>query len=282
MAEFDTILRWAGDGCFDVTILFNAPGDIEDYQYFSSAPIQVDIERLDSLRGDVTAYGVALGQLLFREGASSYLDRALRLAQEMPVHMRLVVDDEAPLRYRAIRWETLRHPASQVRVTTSENIRFCRYLSNPDGTPPSSLSMINRLAALVVVANPTDIEGHADGLSQLSPVHVAKEVARAREALEGMSVRVLTDGGKRASAGNIVAAIQERDVDALYLVCHGMLGDSGPVLFLENERGNVDRVDGAALASVRSGLGRPRTGAEIATDGTGRSGYPDRPPNCCG
>ena len=35
-------------------------------------------------------------------------------------------------------------------------------------------------------------------------------------------------------------------------------------------------------ASVRSGLGRPRTGAEIATDGAGGSGYADRPLNCCG
>ena len=183
-ADFDVILRWAGDGRFDVTILFNAPGDIEDYQYFSTKPTQVDLDELDGLRGDVKAYGVTLGQLLFPEGASSYLDRALRLAQEMPVHMRLVVDDNAPLRYRAIRWETLRHPISKVRVTTSEDIRFCRYLSNPDGTPPSPLSLRNRLAALVVVANPAGIEGHADGLSQLSPVDVDKEVARAKSLFE--------------------------------------------------------------------------------------------------
>ena len=139
-AEFDVILRWAGNGRFDLTILFNAPRDIEDYQYFSAAPIQVDVDRLDELSDDARAYGVALGQLLFPQGASSYLDRALRLAQEMPVYMRLVVGDDAPLRYQTIRWETLRHPISGLRITTSENIRFCRYLSNPDGTPPSSLA----------------------------------------------------------------------------------------------------------------------------------------------
>ena len=143
------------------------------------------MDRLDSLRDDVRAYGVALGQLLFPQGASSYLDRALRLAQEMPVYMRLVVGDDAPLRYQTIRWETLRHPISGVRITTSENIRFCRYLSNPDGTPPSPLGLRNRLAALVVVANPAGIEGHADGLSQLSPVHVDKEVAPSQESAGG-------------------------------------------------------------------------------------------------
>ncbi len=247
-ADFDVILRWKGDGRFDVTILYNAPGDIEDYQYFSTEPIQVDLNRLDGLREDVKAYGVALGQLLFPQGASSFLDRALRLAQEMPVHLRLVVGDDAPLRYRTIRWETLRHPISMVRVTTSENIRFCRYLSNPDGTPPSPLGLRNQLAALVVVANPAGIEGHSDGLSQLSPVDVDKEVARARQALEGMSVRVLTEEGKRATAANIVDAMRERQVNALYLVCHGVLDEDGPVLFLENDRGNVDRVNGAAFA----------------------------------
>lgn len=247
-AEFDVYLTWKGDGRFDVVILFNAPADIEDYQYFGSAPIQVDMDRLDSLRDDVRAYGAELGQLLFPQGASSYLDRALRLALEMPVYMRLVMAGDAPLRYQTIRWETLRHPTSGARIATSENIRFCRYLSNPDGTPPSPLGLRDRLAALVVVANPAGIEGHADGLSQLSPIHVDKEVDRARKALEGMSIRVLSEEGKRATAVNIVDAMRDREVNALYLVCHGMLDEGGPVLFLENERGNVDRVNGADFA----------------------------------
>ena len=100
----------------------------------------------------------------------------------------------------------------------------------------------------MVVANPAGIEGHVDGLSQLSPVDVDKEVERAKKALEGMSVRVLADEGKRATAANIVDAMREREVNVLYLVCHGMLDEDGPILFLENERGNVNKVDGAALA----------------------------------
>ena len=61
-------------------------------------------------------------------------------------------------------------------------------------------------------------------------------------------MRVLADEGKRATAAGIVDAIREREVNALYLVCHGVLDEGGPALFLENERGNVDKVDGAALA----------------------------------
>jgi hypothetical protein len=247
-ADFDVTLRWEGDDRFQLAIRFDAPGDIEDYRYFSGKPIHIDPDKLNGQRGDMTAYGVELGRRLFSQGAISYLDRALLLAREMPVHMRLLVSDDAPLRCQTIRWETLRHPVSRDRITTSENIRFSRYLSNPDGTPPSPLSFRDRLAALVVVANPAGIEGHADGLSQLSPVAADEEVARARTALDGMSVRVLTEDGKRATAANIVDAMREREVNALYLVCHGMVDENGPVLFLENARGNVDRVDGADFA----------------------------------
>jgi hypothetical protein len=42
--------------------------------------------------------------------------------------------------------------------------------------------------------------------------------------------------------------MRERQVNALYLVCHGMLDEDGPVLFLENDRGNVDRVNGVDFA----------------------------------
>ena len=72
--------------------------------------------------------------------------------------------------------------------------------------------------------------------------------------------------GKRATADNIVEAMRTRDVNALYLVCHGMLDESGPVLFLENERGNVDRVDGADLAETDR---RPQATCSDA----GRSGF---------
>jgi hypothetical protein len=249
-ADFEIILRSREEGLFDLTILFDAPGDIEDYQYFSDRddPVRIDMDRLDELREDDRAYGVELGRLLFGHGPASYLDRALRLAAQMPVHVRLIVDDETPLRYRAIRWETLRHPVSEVRVATNENIRFSRYLSNPDGTPPSPLELHHHLSALVVVANPAGIEGHADGLHRLSSADVTGEIERARKALDNMSVRVLGGNGGPATVDNLVGALREREVNLLYLVCHGTLDQDGPALFLENERGNVDRVDGTYLA----------------------------------
>jgi hypothetical protein len=255
--DFDVTLRWRGEkNSFDLFILFDAPGDIEDYRYFSPEPIHINLDRLKAHHRNIRAYGVELGQLLFGQRAGSYLDRAFNLASRMPVHMRLVVDDNAPLPYRSIRWETLRHPTSEKPVTTSDNIRFSRYLSNPDGTSPSPLGLRDGLSALVVVANPGDIEGYNVGLSQLSPPKMTAEIDRAKKALDGMAVRVLMDEGKRATAQNIVDALRERTVNALYLVCHGLLDKSGPVLLLENEHGNVHRVDGADLAERIGNLGQ--------------------------
>lgn len=255
-ADLQLLLQWRGEGLFDLVILFNAPGDIEDYQYFVPDPISIDIGLLGGYADNAKAYGVELARMLFTHGASGYLDRAVRLATEMPVYVRLMIDEKTPLRYQAIPWEALRDPASETRLSTVENIRFSRYVSNPDGRAPSPLQLRDQLSALVVVANPAGIEGHSDGLSQLSALDVAEEVARATRSLTGMSVRTLIDDGVRATAANIVATLRNCEVNVLYLVCHGMLDDHGPVLFLENDRGNVDTVDGAAFAETIRDLGQ--------------------------
>ncbi|WP_426562967.1 CHAT domain-containing protein [Angustibacter sp. McL0619] len=271
--DFHVILRWAGNGRFDVTILFNAPDDIEDYQYFSSEPISIDLGRLNDLKQDMRAYGTELGRMVFGQSAISYLDRALRNAQSLPVHTRLVVTDDAPLDYQTIRWEALRHPESGARLTTTDNIRFSRYLSNPDGRSPASLSLQDQLSALVVVANPAGIEGYHDGLSRLTSIDVEAEIDRARTALAGMSVRVLAGDEGRASADNIITALRERRTDVLFLVAHGTFDEQGPVLFLENERGNVAKIDGTDLADRIADLQAsvPTLAALISCQSAGRA-----------
>jgi hypothetical protein len=273
-ADLQVLLQWRGDGGFDLSILFNAPGDVEDYQYFAPDPVLIDMDRLGGHVDDAKSYGVELARMLFSHGASLYLDRAVRLAHEMPVYVRLMIDESAPLRYQSIRWEALRDPASKSRLSTVENIRFSRYVSNPEGIPPSPLKLRDQLSALVVVANPAGIEGHSDGLTQLSPIDVAEEVDRATGALTGMSVRFLGEGGVRTTMSNILEALREGEINVLYLVCHGMLDERGPVLFLENDRGNVDRVHGAALAERIRDLGAsvPTLAALVSC----QSGGPDQ------
>jgi hypothetical protein len=271
-ADLDVYLRWAGAGSFELTVLFNAPGDLEDYQHFGSEPVVIDLDRLAELDRDVRAYGIALGRAVFESRPVFYLDRALRLSDEMPVYLRLVVDDATPLPYRTIRWETIRHPESGLRVATHHRVRFSRYQSNPDGTPPSPLRLEHQLKALVVVANPKDIEGHHDGYNRLTDIDVTSVTAHARGALRNMAVRVLHEEDRHASAQNIITAMREREVNLLYLVCHGMFDEAGPALFLENERGNADKVDGADLADRIRGARRSRRGGVRGRRGGGGIG----------
>jgi hypothetical protein len=257
-ADLDIILGWAPetDG-FAVTMVYNAPGDIEDYPYFGDGPIKFDLNELNEIRDDVEAYGRRLGELLFTDQARVLLDRAMTASESMPVDLRLLVDRKAPLGYHAVRWETIRHPGSGDRLTTRDSIRFCRYLSNAEGRQPTPLARQGSLKALVAVANPTDIGDYSAGV--LAAIDVDDEVARARSALEGMSVTVLPSGEARATRAAIVDALRD-GYHALYLVCHGRIPLGGrPELFLEDGDGDVDLVAGGDLADDIAGLNQVPT-----------------------
>lgn len=272
-ADLDIILRWAGENRFDIALLYNAPRDIGDYQYFGEEPIRFDLVQLDAIKEDIDEYGQRLGSLLFAGQGAAYLDRALRAAEIMPVHMRLLVDPKAPLGYQAIMWETLRQPGSGVRVTTHHNIRFCRYQSSSDGTSPAPLARRDHLRALVAVANPADIGDYTDGpAAQLSAIDVEEEVRRARDALTRMSISVLPREAYRVTRRNILQALRDGDFNVLYLVCHGQFTDEGSVLFLEKEDGTVEQVDGTSLAEQIGDLTRVPTLAVLCSC---QSGGPD-------
>jgi hypothetical protein len=272
-ADLDIILRWADDDGFRVDLAYNAPGDIEDYQYFGDKPIRFDLAELNALKSKTDAYGRRLGSLLFDGQGAVYLDRALRASKSMPVHVRLLVDPKAPRGYQAILWETLRHPGSGLRVTTNENIRFCRYQGSADGTSPAPLVRQGNLRALVAIANPADIDDYTDGPAiRLSAIDEAAEVKRARNALGDMSISVLPRDGARATRDNIVGSLRDGDFNAFYLVCHGELADEGPFLFLENEQGAVDRIDGTLLAEQVGDLTRVPTLAVLCSCQSGGPG----------
>lgn len=264
-ADLDIILRWARvSKAFDVTILYNAPGPIEESPYFSERPLPIDLSELAAMKEDVAAYGLRLGTMLFIDQGRVLLDRAMKARESMPVNVRLLVDPRAPAGYQAIRWETLRRPGSGDRLTTSENIRFSRYLGHPEGRQPTPLARMGRLKALVAVADPADIADYTAGPAKLSAVDLAAEIDRARKALADMSLTVLPGDGKRATRVDILDALRD-GVHALYLVCHGQLTDKGPEIYLEDGNGDVDVVDGASLAADLADLGQVPTIAVLCS-----------------
>ena len=250
--DLEVLLSWVPKAQgFLVTVFYNAPGDQDDYHYFKPEPIAFDLARLSSLRNaQVDDYGVALGEMLFPVDSRHLLDRALVASEELPVHLRLVLDVTAPAEYQAIRWETVCHPTTRARLTTSERIRFSRFIANVPGSgQPSVRARTGGFRALVAIANPADVSAFVAGPVPLGPIEVEAEARRATEALGGMQFDVLGGEGRRGATRRNIIEDLAKDVQVLYLVCHGRIVDGRPEILLEDDDGDADVVDGSAFVS---------------------------------
>ena len=82
--DLEVVLSWVptAEG-FLLNVLYNAPGDHDDYRYSVDNPVPIDLERLGVLGdADLDDYGVALGEMLFPAGARALLDKAVVASNE--------------------------------------------------------------------------------------------------------------------------------------------------------------------------------------------------------
>jgi hypothetical protein len=262
--DFEVLLSWVPrDEGFQVTVFYNAPGDRDDYRFFKPDPVRFDLAYLTELRdASIDDYGVALGAMLFPRECRTLLQQAIGDATDLPVHLRLIIDAKAPAVYQSLRWETVCHPDTGARLTTSPRIRFSRFIANvPGGTQPSVLPRSGKLRALVAVANPTDLSDMIRGPLRLAPIEVEEEVERATTALAGMRMDVQVLGGANrapASPANILKALST-PLQVLYIVCHGVSDEGRSYLLLEDAEGAGDLVDGVAFANDIGDLDRVPT-----------------------
>ncbi|UQX88098.1 SIR2 family protein [Jatrophihabitans telluris] len=256
--DLDLILRWsaAADG-FDVTLIFDYPRTAQDYQEFVDKPLVLDLPRLDALRGDEQGYGNALTEMVFGEAQlRASFARSLGLAGRLPVHLRLFVDPRSDPAYQAVRWESLRDPESGNRLALSEGLRLSRYLNSSDWRQIAPHPREGDLSALIVVANPADLDDYVPAGTVLGQVDVARELAQAEAALAGMSITRLPDGAGRGPTLNAIVDALRAGTDVLYLVCHGTMHTGASELYLEDERGDTDLVAGEELVRRISEIGR--------------------------
>jgi hypothetical protein len=255
---------------FDVSVAYDEPSDEQDRRDLAEQPIRIDTDMLAGLVAGEEEYGKALSGLLFGHPmVRTIYDRAVGSvsARGIPLHLRLLLDPRAPMRYHSVRWESVRDPATGNPVTTQPNLFFSRYLSNLDWRPFRPTRW-DRLKALVVVADPSDLGskrrvGRPD--VPLHPIDRPAELDRARRALaDRMDVVELAAPGE-ATLKKIMAALDE-GIDVLYLVCHGGLVDGHqPRLYLEDEAGLTDVVDAGLLANRLSELDHPPTIAVLCS-----------------
>ncbi|MEA2495593.1 MAG: hypothetical protein QOJ29_3504 [Thermoleophilaceae bacterium] len=251
-SDLEVVLAWRADqNCFELSIAFDDPDDSGDRRRIWPAPIVIDTDRLRPLRHDPAAYGRALTDQIFGGEEAEELREFYRQAkawaqsEDLPLRVRLTVDQDAPAAMQDIRWETLLEPGTDNPLALRTDVWFSRHLSSADWTrvkPPGK----HRLRALVVIANPSGLENiGAD--PPLAPVDVDAEVARAEAALAGIRHEFLPSDGK-ATLDNIVNALDRR-VDILYLVCHGFFDrDDEPRIVLEDGNGEAWPVAPSELA----------------------------------
>ena len=107
-------------------------------------------------------------------------------------------------------------------------------------------------------------------------VDLEGEISRARNALDGVEMEVL---GHREPLTLSRLAEGLDGVDVLYLVCHGVLKNGEPYLYLQNPDGTAARVEGVLLAERVAECVQPRlivlascqsAGTESGTDAKGR------------
>ena len=217
-----------------------------------------DLDALRAASGDRKQYGTLLSQSLFADSnIKSVFEKGCVLAEslDMPLRLRVLIDKSA-VELHSLVWEALCDPGSGEVLTMRECVLFSRFISREDWRPVS-LRAKDEMRALVVIASPANVGSYQPGGRALAPVDVAGETQRATTGLGGIPATVLGGSGT-ATLNNIVGKLRE-GFDILLLVCHGAFIDGKPLLYLEDDAGNVAVVQGADLATRLSELKqRPR------------------------
>lgn len=255
-AELDIGLRWIeARQALDVELRFARSDQNIDILGHDDDPIAVDLKQFHDSAYSADEYAQIVTRLIFDHPkvAKFYSDSRKR-APNVPLHLRLRVD--GPPSLHTIRWELLQDPDTGHPLTTSADVLFSRYLTDP-GYRVVPWRSRQATRALVVIANPRELqeEGLQPRGRKLAPVKVDLEKSIAEAALKGFQTEYLVSGGK-ATLANVIRRLgeAEQQVDILYLVCHGALLTDVPLLYLEDENGNADAVDGRRLQEVVSAL----------------------------
>ncbi|HET9023278.1 MAG TPA: CHAT domain-containing protein, partial [Burkholderiaceae bacterium] len=251
-----SILWWKEPFQYRVFGKFSDP--TSDRENYLLEPIYIDIDaaRLKPLALDADAYGRALTDMLFNQsnGAIREVYSKARAAAGSRDGLRLRLSIEKNAReLHALRWETLRDPTQDVPLLTQSNVWFSRFVSDTSFSLRPATST-GRIGALVVIANPSDIQTKW----HMAPLDTDAVFADAKRALSaepgGREFAVERLDGK-ATVFNIVSRLREQYSDVLYLVCHGRLIDRDePRLLLENEAGAGEIVKGELLVEKLAGL----------------------------
>jgi hypothetical protein len=249
-AELELSLERQDADSFAVDLRFSLP-DSEADRRDKAENICIDIDELRRLADDPTAYGRRLGQNFF---AFPGVREVLAVVQSSGVDLRFRLSISPTDRdLQGLRWETLADPDAPqpgAPLLMSERVLFSRYVYSRDWRQVARRAK-GDLRALVVVANPSDLDSY-----RLAPIDVTGEIERARNGMVGINKIDVLGESDRATKPNIIDRLKTGP-DIFYLVCHGALVDERSMLWLEDDAGKTDRLDGADVVTWLSELKQP-------------------------
>lgn len=262
--------RGAGDGYTIQARVSRPDSEVEDR--LVSDGVTFDRERLRELEADAAGYGAGLAQMLFSDRALRDAFVTARAAPRLRIRLSL---GPGAADLHALRWEALRDPQTGSPLLSDQRILFSRYLGSFDWRPVR-LRPRAALRALVVIANPSDLENY-----NLAVIDGEGELRRATESLQTgdgkpIAVTAIVSGAAtRATLERLLEGLRGEH-DVLYLVCHGVFGPAGrATLFLEDDDGKTARVAGAELVRRMYDLEqRPRLVVLASCQGAGAGGEP--------
>lgn len=240
-AELEVGFRRLTAGAYQVDLRFTHPDSQAEVPPVSGLAA-FDLAELLTLQQDPRAYGEALAAQVFSDEKVRLLYGRIKTAVEASNHLlrlRLLVGPTSP-ELNGLRWELLADPETKAPLGTSQKVLFSRFLCSQDWRPVK-LRPKSNLRAVIAVAAPAGLCRY-----QLAAVDRDGEIARAQEGLGAIRSTVL--GREEPLTLERLAACLREEIDILYLVCHGTLArGQAPYLFLQDDAGNVARVEGAAL-----------------------------------
>ncbi len=245
----------------------------ESEQRSGPFPLSLDTAALRGLVGQFEAYGQALTAAVFAEPRLREAFAAARGHAEglgVPLRVRLMVGAGAE-ELQGLVWELLADPATGVPLSLSRGVYFSRYLL-PRGGAPVVAPLRGSLRALAAAANPSNLGLYKP---RLQPIDVTKELERAEKNLAPIRVARLP-----AQAGDLCTlnrlADRAREVEIVYLACHGRYRNKITSLFLEGDDGKVKRATGEELCLSLAQMETPPrlvvlAACESAGTGTGEA-----------
>lgn len=250
-ADLEVFVQALPGSGYAIDLRFRRADGTTDSELASNISIQIDLPALQALLHDPAAYGRALTQMIF--GDSRLHNAWVRVrgfadGAGVPLRIRLRID-AAATELHSLRWETLYDLERDAPIVANANFLCSRYLDSGDMSA-LQLPLRRDALALLVVASPSDLAAYG-----LTPFDGPAEAERIRQALAPVPAASLVSGPD-APAVTLAAVVDalHYGYSILYLVCHGVLRDGTPYLFLENEQGAVQRVSGDELVQQIANL----------------------------